>query len=85
MAEHLPASVSESFAAIHRAAASAARFVARGDDVWAVYELPATPYDRRRSATLVFECERAMHRVRDYPSGWRTCSDEALMALIRRG
>jgi hypothetical protein len=48
---------------------------------WWVYELPASPLDRRSTPSLVFESEGAMRRVRDYPLDWRSLSDEELVAL----
>lgn len=46
-----------------------------------MYELREGELDRRSGTSLVFESENTMRRVRDYPSNWRTLSDEALAAL----
>lgn len=48
---------------------------------WWVYELPAAPFDRRTSPSLVFETEGAMRRVRDYPADWRSLTEDELYAL----
>jgi hypothetical protein len=48
---------------------------------WLVYELPALPFDRRSTPSLVFENENTVHRVRNYPLDWRLLSDEELFAL----
>ena len=48
---------------------------------WYVYELPALAFDRRSTPSLVFESEGSMRRVRDYPSNWRSLTDEILYAL----
>ena len=45
-----------------------------------MYELPPS-LDRRAKASLVFESEQGVRRVRDYPAEWRTLSDDALFAL----
>ena len=56
------------------------RFVDADGIYWSVYE--AFPgYDRRGRATLVFESEDVVRRVRDYPDHWRDLSDEQLAAL----
>ena len=47
---------------------------------WTVREL-ASSYDRRQTPSLVFSTDDVMRRVRDYPSNWRTLSDEELYAL----
>jgi hypothetical protein len=49
--------------------------------LWLVYELPATPFDRRTTPSLVFESETTVRRVRDYPPDWRVLSDSALYEL----
>ena len=84
MTEQPPADVSPTFADLHRRAVAEARIIVHGADVWAVFELPSSFYDRRSTATLVFEREQAMHRVRTYPADWRSLPDEELLALIRR-
>lgn len=49
---------------------------------WLVYELlPA--YDRR-GASLVFESENVVRRVRDYPGNWRELADADLLPLMER-
>lgn len=82
MAEHPPGDVSATFAALYREALAHARFVESGDVTWRVYELPALPYDRRKTPTLIFDHEYAMHRVREYPPEWRKLSDRALLAVL---
>lgn len=49
--------------------------------LWIVYELPASPFDRRQAVSLVFESESAIRRVRNFPSEWRALGDTALFAL----
>lgn len=49
--------------------------------LWLVYELRASPLDRRQTASLVFESDTAIRRVRNYPSTWRELSDDELVAL----
>lgn len=56
----------------------ARRFEADGE-VWLVYEV-GPPYDRR-GPSLVFETERVVRRVRNYPEKWRHLSDEELLLL----
>ena len=58
-----------------------ARRLVRDDTQWLVYELPALPFDRRSTPSLVFENENVVRRVRDYPLDWRSLSDEELFAL----
>jgi len=48
---------------------------------WRVYELPPGVYDRRGSASLVFESSDAFRRVRDFPHDWRALDDERLFAV----
>jgi hypothetical protein len=48
---------------------------------WLVYELPPLTFDRRAAASLVFESETVLRRVRDYPEDWRELSDADLFAL----
>jgi len=48
---------------------------------WRVYELPPGVYDRRGSASLVFESSDAFRRVRDYPRDWRALDDEHLFEV----
>ena len=48
---------------------------------WLVYELPALPFDRRSTPSLVFESDGSVRRVRNYPADWRTLSDDDLFAL----
>jgi hypothetical protein len=49
--------------------------------LWLVYELPATAYDRRQTACLIFETDNIVRRVRKYPEQWRKLSDNELLAL----
>ena len=64
-----------------REAQRTARQIIVDDVPWLVYELPATPFDRRSSNSLVFESELAVRRVRRFPSDWRSLSDDELFAL----
>ena len=48
---------------------------------WLVYELSEREMDRRSGASLVFESENTVRRVRDYPADWRSFTDEQLAAL----
>ena len=48
---------------------------------WLVYELPAAPFDRRSTSSLVFESDNTMRRVRSFPASWRALSDDDLFAL----
>lgn len=82
MAEHHSVDVSPSFAALRRAAIVAARVVGDHTNLWTVYELPPADYDRRRTATLIFESEFSMHRFRDYPADWRSLPDVALLRMV---
>ena len=47
---------------------------------WLVYELP-NPYDRRHTASLVFESDGTVRRVRNFPENWRELGDDELFAL----
>jgi hypothetical protein len=60
---------------------TARRVTADDGEQWLVYELPPLPFDRRNTPSLVFENERAVRRVRDYPADWRNLSDDALLEL----
>ncbi|HEY9226674.1 MAG TPA: hypothetical protein VIP11_08515 [Gemmatimonadaceae bacterium] len=51
---------------------------------WRVYELPAGSYDRRGSASLIFESSDAFRRIRTYPSDWRELSDDELYQVSKR-
>lgn len=64
-----------------RAARRAAREIFIEGMPWLVYELPAAPFDRRSSPSLVFETESTVRRVRSYPGDWRDLSDDDLFAL----
>jgi hypothetical protein len=75
MAEHQPLANSL------REAQRTARQVIVAGAVWLVYELPAMPFDRRSTPSLVFESDNAVRRVRDFPSDWRALTDEELFAL----
>lgn len=48
---------------------------------WLVYEQPAISYDRRSGASLIFESDSVVRRVRNYPPEWRQLSDCELLAL----
>ena len=48
---------------------------------WLVYELSPPVLDRRSAASLVFESEGTVRRVRNYPADWRALDDESLFAL----
>ena len=75
MAEHQP------LASLLREAQRTARQIIVDGVLWLVYELPAMPFDRRSSTSLVFESDQAVRRVRDFPSDWRSLSDDELLAL----
>jgi hypothetical protein len=54
----------------------------RGEGVvWLVYELSASPFDRRSKVALVFENDGAVRLVRSFPAEWRDLGEEALFAL----
>lgn len=59
---------------------TARRLISDGE-LWLVFELLPSPFDRRHSASLIFESDSAIRRVRNYPSHWRNLNDEALFAL----
>ena len=65
---------------IYEAQASARRLVIDGVP-WLVYELPALPFDRRTTASLVFENDATIRRVRNYPEDWRNLNDADLWTL----
>jgi len=69
------------FQLLHLAQRTAARRLHVDGAPWLVYELPANPFDRRSSLTLVFETDDTMRRVRSFPANWRTLSDADLFAL----
>jgi hypothetical protein len=48
---------------------------------WLVYELQPLPFDRRNSASLVFESDTVVRRVRVFPAAWRALNDADLFAL----
>jgi hypothetical protein len=75
MAEH------ESLADVLREAQRTGRQLVVDGVPWLVYELPATSFDRRSSASLVFESDAAVRRVRNYPADWRALPDSELFAL----
>ena len=52
--------------------------------LWLAYELPASPFDRRATASLVFESDAMMRRIRNYPADWRQLDDAELFALSWR-
>jgi hypothetical protein len=49
--------------------------------LWLAYELPPPPFDRRATASLVFESDAMIRRIRNYPADWRQMEDEQLFAL----
>jgi hypothetical protein len=65
---------------LREAQRTARRLTADGEE-WLVYELPPTAFDRRTSPSLVFESDVAVRRIRQYPPGWRSLSDNELFAL----
>jgi len=75
MAEH------DGLASMLRAAQRTARQLVVDGVPWLVYELPATPFDRRSSASLVFESDSTVRRVRNYPTDWRSLTEDVLFAL----
>jgi hypothetical protein len=48
---------------------------------WSVTEQRFSEYDRRSGYSLIFSCEFAVRRVRNYPSDWYTLSVHDLEAL----
>jgi hypothetical protein len=64
-----------------REAQRTARLLQTEDTTWLVYELRPLPFDRRNGASLIFESDSAIRRVRNYPAAWRELSDEELLAL----
>lgn len=64
-----------------RAARRTAREIFVDGMPWLVYELPAAPFDRRSTPSLVFEAESTVRRVRAYPDDWRDLADADLFAL----
>ena len=70
----------QAFKALRDAQRNARQIMIEGV-LWLVYELPPLPFDRRSTASLVFETETTVRRVRDYPTNWRTLSDDELVAL----
>lgn len=49
---------------------------------WIVYEV-VSAYDRR-GASLVFESENVVRRVRDYPANWRELPNPDLLLAMER-
>lgn len=49
---------------------------------WIVYEV-VSAYDRR-GASLVFESENVVRRVRDYPANWRELPNAELLLMMER-
>ena len=62
-----------------RESRSRARRLSVQGEHWLVFEL-LMPYDRR-GATLVFESDSIVRRVRAYPPNWRELPDHDLYAL----
>jgi hypothetical protein len=71
---------SHPYASLREARRNARQLTLDGE-LWLVYELPPSPFDRRMTASLVFESAQAMRRVRSFPSAWRDLTDEDLFAL----
>lgn len=65
---------------LHEAQRKARRLFVEGE-LWLVYELPPTQFDRRQAPSLVFESEISVRRVRNFPATWRDLSDADLFAL----
>jgi hypothetical protein len=63
------------------AARAAGRKLSMEGRDWLVYELAATSTE---PASLVFETELAVRRVKAYPANWRTLDEAALSALSWR-
>lgn len=56
------------------------RTIHRAEIHWRVFE--HTPeYDRRARATLVFDGDGVMRRVRTFPANWHELTDDELIAL----
>jgi hypothetical protein len=68
--------------ATSRGAETRSRSFVDGDgQIWQVSERSFSEYDRRRGFSLIFTCDLAVRRVRDYPANWFDLSDDALAAL----
>jgi hypothetical protein len=65
-----------------RAAKRGAVHLTIGGVDWWVYELPATPMDRRSTPSLVFESEDIVRRLRNYPPEWRDLAEDELVRLM---
>jgi hypothetical protein len=74
----------ESFHAVRESARANGRLVVGDGIEWSVYELPPMAYDRRGSASLVFESADAFRRVRTFPIDWQTLDDAELYAVSRQ-
>ncbi len=48
---------------------------------WTVYEQAFGDYDRRSGASLIFNSDFAVRRVRNFPSNWSELSERELIAL----
>ena len=48
---------------------------------WQVFEKTFDQFDRRSGASLIFESDGAMRRVRNYPANWMELSNDELAAL----
>lgn len=70
--------------AVRELARAAGRTLVGDGMEWRVYELPPGVYDRRGSASLVFESSDAFRRVRDFPADWRALSDADLYQISFR-
>jgi hypothetical protein len=57
----------------------------REDTWWSVYEIPRhEAVDERSEQCLIFESERIVRRVRDYPANWHDLAHAELEALSWR-
>ena len=51
---------------------------------WRVYERAYPAIDRRTGTCLIFESDKVIRRVRDFPPNWRSLSDDELYAISLR-
>lgn len=68
----------------HQRNATRVRILVTGDGRhWVVREMPSSSAERRGSGpgSLLFISERAIRRVRDYPTDWFDRSDDDLIAV----
>src|SRR5262245_56935316 len=72
---------SERLAVVRRSRAGARLLAAPDGMQWLVYELDLRAY--RDGASLVFESECVVRRIRTFPATWRELSDTKLADLCR--